>query len=234
MTAELHSVRADPGIFPLSLPGDSVGTSDGMRTDLPGGQDFGWIGADITTMTQFNPPVPRRKGRRSPGSSIFTEPSEVTVFPIALDTTGDAGDGIAALAIAAKMGSEATFLQAAHEIDWLQHPAADFAQAVRLALAAGAHLFARNLAAEGARLYPDHSELQKMARILAPPRIVRTHVPPDPSVRANAEWLRTHVNEYKGQWVALRDGSMVAFAPTARELKECLDSTEGLMVTRVF
>lgn len=233
MTAELPSIHADPGVFPFPLPVDAFGTSDGMRTNLPSWPDLTWFSINAMAMIRWIPPATKRFSGPFRASTV-TGPSEATVFPTTLDATEDAGNGIAALAIAAEMGSEATFLQAANEIDWLQHPAADFAQAVRLALAAGAHLFARNLAAEGARLYPDHSELQKMARILAPPRVVSTDAPPSPSLRANQDWLRAHVNEYRGQWVALLDGSLVAVAPSARELKGRLDSTEGLMVTRVF
>jgi hypothetical protein len=72
------------------------------------------------------------------------------------------------LQVAAEAG-EVAFVRAANHIDWLQRPAADFARAVHLALAVRAHLLARKLAAQGASLHPDHPELKRMARILAPP-----------------------------------------------------------------
>jgi hypothetical protein len=150
------------------------------------------------------------------------------------DRAKDSGDGIVALEIAAEMADEATFVQAASGIDWLRRPAADFARAVQLALAAGAHLLARNLAAEGARLYPDHLELRKVAHVLAPPRVVNTGVSSTPSVRANQTWLRDHADEHKGQWVALREGALLAAGATAREVWDSLESTDGIMLTKVF
>ena len=225
-TADVSSVGKDRH----TLTEIKLRASDEMMTGPYGGQDFDWPGAafmvlpDIVLVTQRH--YPSRV-------TTVTGPSDVTVFPDTLDTTEYSGDDMAALAIAAEEGDEATFLQIANQIDWLERPAVDFAHAVRLALAAGAHLFARNLAARGARLHPDHSELQKMARILAPPRTVRANLPPDPSVRPNIEWLRTHAAEYRGRWVALQSGALVASSPTARGLREKLATTKGLFVTRV-
>ena len=154
--------------------------------------------------------------------------------PTALDATEDGEDGIAVLEIAAEVGEETAFVQAASGIDWLQSPAADFARAVHLALTAGAHLLARKLANYGYRLYPHHAELAKMAHILAPPRVVRANLSPDPSVRVNLEWMRIHAAEYRGRWVALKDGVLLTTAPTACELKDQLPTTDGLFLTRVI
>jgi hypothetical protein len=143
-------------------------------------------------------------------------------------------DSIDILEIVAETGDETAFVQAASEINWSQCPPTDFARAVRSALTAGAHLLARKLADYGHRLYPNHEELAKMAHILAPPRAMRANLPPEPSVRANLEWMRAHAVEYQGQWVALKDGVLLATAPTARELKDKLPTTYGLFLTRVI
>lgn len=233
MTAELQGIHADPGVFPFPLPADAFGTSDGMRINFPGLQEFGRRWTEAAIQFRLLPAMPTRERWHLLTSATSTGPSEVSIFPEALDATGDSGDGMGALELAAEAGDERAFIQAARQIDWLERSAADFGRAVHLALKAGAHLLARNLAAEGARLHPEHPELQKMDRILAPPRIVRTHVPPDPSVRANAEWLRTHAAAYRGQWVALKNGMLVASAPTARELKERLPGVQGILLTRV-
>jgi hypothetical protein len=140
----------------------------------------------------------------------------------------------ASLEIAAEIGDETAFVRAAEKIDWSQRPAIDFVRAVRLALAAGAHLLARNLATQGSRLYPQHLELRKMAHVLAPPRVVNADIPPIPSVRANQAWLRDHADEYKGQWVALREGTFLAAGATAREVWDHLESTNSVMLTKVF
>lgn len=138
------------------------------------------------------------------------------------------------LIIAAEMGDETAFVEVAERIDWSQRPPIDFVRGVRLALSAGAHLLARNLAIEGARLYPGHVELRKMTRILAPARVVNADVLPTPSVGANQAWLRDHADEYKGQWVALREGTLLAAGATARGVWNRLESTDGVMLTKVF
>jgi hypothetical protein len=138
------------------------------------------------------------------------------------------------LKTAADLGDEALFLEVAEDIDWSRRSATEFTQAVRLALAAGAHLFARKLAARGAERYHDHEELQKMARVLAPPRVATADLPPDKSVRENQTWLREHADEYRGQWVALRGGDLLVAAPTANEAWEHLESKEDVLLTRVL
>jgi len=197
-------------------------------------QSFKTAMADLTVAFGTIAPPGERPERQLLGHDPVTGPSETTSLPSVLDVTGDHEDSLARLEIAAEMGDETAFVQAASEIDWSQRPAADFARAVHLALAAGAHLLARKLAAQGAKLHPDHPELQKMSHILAPPRVVKVDLPPVSSARANLTWLRAHADEYKGQWVALRDGSLLATAATADELKARLESTDGILLTRVF
>ena len=165
---------------------------------------------------------------------ISTGPSDLCIFPGMLDATEDREDGMSRLEIAAQMGNEAGFVQAANETDWSQRSAGDFVRATRLALAAGAHLLARNLAAWGAKLHPEAPELQKMARVLAPPRVLRSDLLPEPSAEANRAWLRDNADQYKGQWVALRNGVLVARARTAKELRAHLDTADGILMTRVF
>jgi len=229
MATRLLNSYAEADTFPALWDATTFGMFDPAWKDLLGRQGF-----ESTTGIWIGPPLEKRKKRRLPGPVTTTEPSEATMLPTALDATEDSGDGIAVLEIAAQVGDEAAFVRAVGGIDWLQRPASEFARAVRLALAAGAHLLARNLAAQGARLYPDHPELQKMARILAPPRVLRTNLPPDLSARTNLEWMRAHATEYRGQWVALKNGVLLATAPTACELKKQLPTTDGLFLTRVI
>ncbi|MDY7079700.1 MAG: DUF5678 domain-containing protein [Chloroflexota bacterium] len=206
---------AQQDAFPIFGDATTLGLPGHMERHSPGWQDF-------------------EVAKRPIGPVRPTGPSEATVLPITLDATVDGGDGIAILEIAAEAGDETAFVQAASGIDWSRRPAADFARGVRLALAAGAHLLARNLSSHGHRLHPHHGELAKMANILAPPRVMRSSLPPDPSGRANLEWMRDHSATYQGQWVALKDGALVASAPTARELKERLSTAHDLFLTRVI
>ena len=225
MDARLLSGNAEVAVLPRCVDVTTLGTSDPVWRDFE---------TNVTGIGSILLPVVEKREQWPLHPVAATGPSEASVWPSALDATEDRGDGIAILEIIAEMGDETAFVQAAGEIDWSQRPATDFARAVRSALAAGAHLLARNLATQGARLYPAHLELEKMARVLAPPRVVRTDIPPVPSLQANQAWLRAHGDEYRGQWVALRDGILLAAATTAKQLRAYLESTDGVLITKVF
>ncbi|MEW5986556.1 MAG: hypothetical protein AB1791_07990 [Chloroflexota bacterium] len=111
------------------------------------------------------------------------------------------------------------FVTAVKAVDWDSRPAADFVRAVYLALNAGAHLTARHLAMAGAARFPDHAELQKMAYILAPPKATVSKSGPHPENKGNMAWLKENWDTYRGRWVALRGGQLLAVA----------DSLDGLV-----
>jgi hypothetical protein len=218
------SVRdAKVAVFPIWRDAKELGTLAPIWRDL-----------DVPAIDWILLPVTEKGERQLLYPVAVTGPAETNVWPSALDVTEDGGDDLAMLEIIAEMGDEAAFVQAVGEIDWPQRSATDFSRAVHSALAAGAHLLARRLADYGHRLYPHHGELAKMAQILAPPRMMRANLPPDPSVRVNLEWMHAHAIEYQGQWVALKDGVLLASAPNARELKDQLLTTDGLFLTRVI
>jgi hypothetical protein len=208
-----------------------------MDATSPGTPDPAWCSfkaARAESVTFIWTALPLVIGKGLPDLATATGPSETTTLPAAFDTTEYGGNELMVLEMAAERGNEAAFLEAAGKIDWSKRPAVDFARAVRLALAAGAHLFARNLAARGAERYPDHAELKKMAYILAPPRVARTGLPSVPSLRANQDWLQTHGEEHRGQWVALRNGALLAAASTAREVWCSLETKDDILITKVY
>lgn len=140
------------------------------------------------------------------------------------------------LEAAADAGVVSAFVRLADAIDWHQRPAEELVRSVRLSLKAGAHLTARKLALVGAVRFPEHEELVKAARILAPPtaRVVKSEQ--RTNWKGNIEWLQRHRNEYEGQWVALRSGSLVATAGSLAELLAEVDDPgeHGIIVTKVW
>ncbi|MEZ4714400.1 MAG: hypothetical protein R3A44_44880 [Caldilineaceae bacterium] len=138
------------------------------------------------------------------------------------------------LAQAAEIGDTHAFVTVYRLIDWSTRKPAEFERAIQWALAAGAHLAARTLAATGAAKYPAHAELQKAARILAPPKVLRRNLAPDPTLRANHNWLRTHRLEYSGQWVALRNGQLLASGDSLQELTNAFPVSPDTLFTKVF
>lgn len=138
------------------------------------------------------------------------------------------------MATAADMGDEALFVTAKQQVNWPQQSASDFRQAIRWALAAGAHLAARNLAQQGADLHPDDPELQKFAYLLAPPKVIARNLPPDPAIRANRDWLRAHRTQYRGQWVALRSGELLGTAASLHALTKQFGIERSILFTKVI
>lgn len=117
-----------------------------------------------------------------------------------------------ALEAAALAKNELAFLAARRAIAWEQRPPEDFMRAVNLALMAGAFVAARNLAQEGTDHYPHHAELRKMAYVLAPPTVRVGEGPRTTTWKADREWLKTHWDAYRGQWVALLNGQLLGVA----------------------
>lgn len=134
----------------------------------------------------------------------------------------------------AEAGDKSAFLETLEEIEWSDRSSTDFVHAIRLALKVGAHKVARQLSAEGANLYPGSSELSKYDRVLAPPKVVSKNARPDPSRKANREWLKKYGSGYGGQWVAIRNGELLDTAKSLKELVEQVGGTEGMLLTRVY
>ena len=67
----------------------------------------------------------------------------------------------------------------------------------------------------------DEPSLRRWRSLLAPPRVTATQRR-DTDRRREYTWLRTHGLEYRGQWVALDAGRLLAAAPSLRELRERL------------
>jgi len=142
-------------------------------------------------------------------------------------------DEISLLETAAEAGDERIFVEVLRQVDWRIRPAEDLVHGVRLALKAGAHLSARQLSRDGLRRHPENPELQKMVRILAPDKVKSTPRPPDSSVRANRNWFANYSAEYRGQWVAIKDGHLLGAASTLQALKTKVPDWQAATVTRI-
>lgn len=122
-----------------------------------------------------------------------------------------------------------------NEISWSNRPSLDFIRAIRMALELEAPLIARKLAEQGAEYHPANPELSKMARILAPPEVFTDIRLPRLDIKANKLWIDAHRKEYKGKWVALHNGELIASENTFSELKNEVGNIKGkgILITQV-
>lgn len=139
---------------------------------------------------------------------------------------------------AAEAGDESAFLELAASLDWDDgFSATDAAYVVRLALRAGAHLYARDFSSRAAKRYPYAAELRRMAAVLAPPRVIRRMPAQDEALEMNRRWLEDHGAEYRALWVALRRGQLLASAVSLQELRQALPGqampSSDMLITRV-
>jgi len=109
----------------------------------------------------------------------------------------------------------------------------EYLQALAHALRTSEFGRARQVATEGAARYPAHAELAKSARILAPPTVTRASRPHTAAVQANRAWLRAHRQAYAGQWIALRDGHLLAAAPSFDALVARVHETHDVLMTKL-
>lgn len=109
----------------------------------------------------------------------------------------------------------------------------DYLHALAQALRSGECGRARQVATEGAARYPEHAELSKSARILAPPTVTRASRPHTVDIRANRTWLQTHRQDYAGQWVAVRNGHFLAAASSFEALAAQIELTPDVLTTKL-
>ena len=105
------------------------------------------------------------------------------------------------------------FADVVKAIDWNHAPPELMREAIDMALEVGAHLTARDLSQRAHQLHPDDDALGYLAHVLAAPRIVgkrRTET----TKRETMLWLDQHSSDYKGEWVAVRQGRLLEHADT--------------------
>jgi len=149
------------------------------------------------------------------------------------------GNPFAELEAAALAHHPHHFVKARQAIDWSTISVEDYSLAVRLAFQAGAVPTAAELANEGLARFPASKDLQKAARILAPPKVVGTQ-PADPvevaQHIANHAWLKANFDDdqYLGQWLALRGGELLGMGPSLAELMDRIGKDKEILYTKTY
>lgn len=93
-----------------------------------------------------------------------------------------------------------------------------FLEEIREIINSGTLRGAREVAERGLDLYPDHPELRHLHHVLRP---FEVRVNPRGKVsdpRPSYEWLKRNSEKFRGKWVGLQDGELVAAADTLEEV----------------
>jgi hypothetical protein len=81
----------------------------------------------------------------------------------------------------------------------------------------------------------DQPETRRLKRLLAPPRVT-VSLARDVDRMREYRWLRDHWQEYRGRWVAVDGGTVLASAGSLKELRETLKTlnlTRAPLVHRI-
>ena len=121
-------------------------------------------------------------------------------------------DILESLEAAAQRGDERAFIAACQRRRLANTVAEAHVRAINLALSAGAHLAARNLALQGAKRFPGSSRDRKIRLRACAAKGRKKYITHSihPST-ANRDWLATYGDSYRGQWVGLKNGQPPRF-----------------------
>ena len=192
---------------------------------------------DDYLLSFFGSHYSQRKSQAGPVTSTSSGSACVYSLPIEEPTIALPFDmEMLKLERAARLGDTVQFAQLVNQMDWQYRSVDDYLHTVQLALSIGAHLTARKLAIMGGECFPDNPDMAKHARILAPVKTIRSDLPAKPDIAKNMYWLIEHREEYRGRWVALKDGKLLASARAFQDLKQQVGPLKysDILVTRVY
>jgi hypothetical protein len=134
---------------------------------------------------------------------------------------------------AARRRDVRSFVAATQVVNWGKRSADELEKTIADALSLGVFVVAQQLAAQGAQHHRDDPSVQRLARMLAPTKVVRADLPADPGVLQNREWLKKHASEYRKRWVALENGRLLSSGGSIIEVVAKLSGRKGVLLMRV-
>jgi hypothetical protein len=130
-------------------------------------------------------------------------------------------------------GNYQQFVSLIETIDWSSRRPDELTKAIDLALSLEMTKLARKLAQLGGRLFPDHERIQQAAKVLSPPVISRVYSSQTKGLEASMAWFDNHADQYRGQWVAVREGQLLGVANSLAELTPLIGEGEDAVSTIV-
>jgi hypothetical protein len=114
--------------------------------------------------------------------------------------------------------------------------AEEFVTTIRALLLEGDFYAAQKLSFEAQAQYPDHEVVKKLAYLLAPSVVTVDRDPSTVDIRANQDWIQENRKQYRGCWVALKNGQFLAKGKDVDELVSQVGNIKGtgIFVTAVY
>ena len=81
-----------------------------------------------------------------------------------------------------------------------------------------------------------HPEIVRWARVLAPPVMTRRPASGRGDLHRNMAWVREHLAAHAGEWIALRDGTLLAHGHDRRMVQQIVSKTgaaAGVLLLRL-
>lgn len=122
------------------------------------------------------------------------------------------------------------------KIDWQERNAEELRRVIELSLSLEMVRLARELAALGRRLFPDDKKIERIDYVIASPQVIGTRPAQDLKLKASKKWLVENASNYRGQWVAVREGNFLNSAPTLKKLHQLIgpeNRTPNTLVVKV-
>lgn len=98
----------------------------------------------------------------------------------------------------------------------------EFIQAIDNALNEGNFYQAKKISAEAVQAYPEHEKIKRYAQILASNNLPFYQLTSNADTLINLNWVIQHRENYRGRWVALEKGRLIADGSSVDELFEQL------------
>ncbi len=128
----------------------------------------------------------------------------------------------------AQAGERQQFVALAKTVDWSVCKPEELLRTIDLALSLELSTLAIKLAQQGKRLFPKHERIQQAAQVLTPPVGREGTTSYVQNLSTSQLWLREHAPEYRGRWVAVREGELVATGESLQELTTVIGEGENL------
>lgn len=112
-------------------------------------------------------------------------------------------------------------------------PADQLDAAVSIALSTGMTRSARDLALAASAARPEDERMRRIARILGAPPAESRKAHEGSTSAADVEWLQGNASFFKGQWLAVKGGQLLAEGKSIDDIRRVLPSLEDALIVRI-